>query len=244
MVHIKERLWKAGSGGFLVTGEGGDEVFGNRRVTPITQLLYQQTPSRRRALRVAVLNLAPRPVRRRRDATSVLANVTVPWLTPAARTALQDVVVSDSLAQPLPWNRSIVNLLQRRGATIGAHTIAVAAAAFNTTLIDPLLDPSFVRAWAAFGGRLGFPGRSAATRALFGHLLPEAVITREDKPLFFRVVFSEPSKRFAASWNGEGIDTALVVGERLKRVWEREQPSILSAPLLQAAWLHANGLSE
>jgi len=239
-LHTKERVWKAGSGGFLLTGEGGDEVFGLRRVTPITGLLRRQVGSRRRALRMAARSLTPRPIRRRSTASEIRETTSLPWLTPMADAAFRDLLVSDSLVEPLPWRSSIVSLLRRRGARTGLNNLAAAGAAFNTTVVDPLLDPGFVYALAEFGGFLGFAGRSVATEALFGHLLPEALVTRQDKVYFNRVIFSESSKRFAASWDGEGADTDLVIPDQLKQVWESDMPHAASASSLQAAWLNAS----
>lgn len=241
-VHTKERVYGAGRGGTLLTGEGGDELFGIRRITPIAALLRRRASSRRRALRMAARGIAPRSVRRRLTAADVGARASVPWLTPMAQTELRDVVVSDALEEPLSWRRSIVSLLRRRGARTGAHNLATAAAAHNTTLIYPLLDPRFVHAWAESGGLLGYPGRSAATRALFGHLLPEAVITRQDKVNFDSVLFSRPFRRFVASWDGEGVDTTRVVRDELKRAWTTGQSHAGTALILQTAWLYAKGL--
>jgi asparagine synthase (glutamine-hydrolysing) len=239
-LHTKERVWKAGSGGFLLTGEGGDEIFGIRRVTPITRLLRRQVGSRRRTLRKAARAVTPRPVRRRSTTSEIRQTTPIPWLTPNAEAAFRDLLVSDALVEPLPWRSSIISLLQRRGVTKAHDNLAAAGAAFNTTVVDPLLDPGFVYALAEFGGRLGFSGRSDATRALFGHLLPEALITREEKVYFNTVLFSESSKRFAASWDGEGVDTSLVVPDQLKVVWESHMPHAASASSLQAAWLNAS----
>lgn len=239
-LHTKERVWKAGRGGFLLTGEGGDEVFGIRRITPITGLLRRQVGSRRQALRMAARSLAPRPVRRRSTASEIRDKKSLPWLTPMADAAFRDLLVSDSLVEPLPWGSSTISLLRRRGVRKGLNNLAAAAAAFNTTVVDPLLDPGFVYALAEFGGFFGFSGRSVATGALFGHLLPEALVTRRDKVYFNRVIFSESSKRFAASWDGEGVDTDLAVPDQLKRVWGFDRPHAASASLLQAAWLNAS----
>jgi asparagine synthase (glutamine-hydrolysing) len=239
-LHTKERVWKAGSGGFLLTGEGGDEIFGIRRVTPITGLLRRKVGSRRRALRMAARALTPRPIRRRSTTSEIRETTSIPWLTPLAEAAFRDLLVSDALVEPLPWGSSIISLLRRRGARKGLNNLAAAAAAFDTTVVDPLLDPGFVFALAKFGGFLGFPGRSVATQALFGHLLPEALITRQEKVYFNTVLFSESSKRFAASWDGEGVDTDLVVPDQLKRAWESDMPHAASASSLQAAWLNAS----
>jgi asparagine synthase (glutamine-hydrolysing) len=239
-LHTKERVWIAGSGGYLLTGEGGDEIFGIRRVTPITGLLRRQVGSRRRALRMAAVGIAPRPVRRRSTASEIRESASIPWLTPMADAAFRDLLVSDALVEPLPWGKSIISLLRRRGVRKGLKNLAAAGAAFDTTVVDPLLDPGFVYALAEFGGFLGFSGRSDATKALFGHLLPEALVTRREKVYFNAVLFSESSKRFAASWNGEGVDTDLAVPDQLKRVWESDRPHAASASLLQAAWLNAS----
>ena len=240
-LHTKERVWKAGHGGFLLTGEGGDEIFGRRRITPITGLLRRHGGSRRRALGRAVRDLSPRPLRQRSTAYEIRQKTSLTWLTPLAQASLRELLVSDAMAEPLPWRDSIVSLLRRRGARTGLHNLAAAAAAFNTTVVDPLLDPGFVFALAQLGGFLGFSSRSEATMALFGHLLPEAVIRRHEKVYFNRVLFSESSKRFAASWEGDGVDTDLVIPERLRIVWESDQPHAASAALLQAAWLEAVG---
>jgi asparagine synthase (glutamine-hydrolysing) len=239
-LHTKERVWEAGGGGFLLTGEGGDEIFGIRRVTPITGLLRRQVGSRRRALGMAARALTPRPVRRRSTASEIRETTSIPWLTPMAEAAFQDLLVSDALVEPLPWSSSTISLLRHRGVRKGLNNIAAAAAGFDTTVVDPLLDPGFVYALAEFGGFLGFSGRSDATKSLFGHLLPEALITRQQKVYFNRVLFSESSKRFAASWNGGGVDTSLVVPDQLKRVWGSDMPHAASASSLQAAWLNAS----
>jgi asparagine synthase (glutamine-hydrolysing) len=233
-------VWETGGGGFLLTGEGGDEIFGIRRVTPITGLLRRQVGSRRRALRMAARALTPRPVRRRSTASEIRETTSIPWLTPMAEAAFQDLLVSDALVEPLPWSSSTISLLRHRGVRKGLNNIAAAAAGFDTTVVDPLLDPGFVYALAEFGGFLGFSGRSDATKSLFGHLLPEALITRQQKVYFNRVLFSESSKRFAASWNGGGVDTSLVVPDQLKRVWGSDMPHAASASSLQAAWLNAS----
>jgi asparagine synthase (glutamine-hydrolysing) len=239
-LHTKERVWAAARGGTLLTGEGGDEVFGIRRITPITGLLRRQVISRRLALRMGIVGLAPRPLRRRITTSEIRAEATLPWLTESAQAEYTRALVTDAIAEPLRWNRSIVGLLRRRAATLGARNLAMAAAAFDTTLVDPLLDRGFVSAFADLGGVLGFPGRSAVTRKLFGQLLPESVITRRDKIYFNRVFFGEPTRQFARDWNGEAVDTSLVLPDQLKRAWEADMPHAGSAPSLQAAWLNAS----
>jgi len=75
-------------------------------------------------------------------------------------------------------------------------------------------------------------------RALFGDLLPEAVIARGDKAEFGAAQFNVHTKRFAEEWSGDAGEVAeLVDAGGLRSVWRSERPHFSSAMLLQACWL-------
>lgn len=236
-VHLNERLWAAAGGGMLITGEGGDEVFGVRRITPLTGLLSRSVHPRRKAAQMAAVGVAPSPLRRRLLLPRIERATRRDWLMPAARREFIDRVIADALAEPLRWDRSIVSLQRRRGIRIGLHNLQVGAARQGATYVYPLLDTRFVHSWAGFGGRLGYPGRAAAMRTLFAPFLPEALLERADKVSFVNARLGEASRSFIAEWGGAGVDPGLVDVERLKELWSAPVPHSGTLLLLQAAWL-------
>ena len=161
----------------------------------------------------------------------------LPWLKPVAQAAIYEALVAEAMAEPLRWDRSIVALLRLRGIRTGFHNLQVAAEMRQVDYLHPLREPKFVHSWAAFGGRLGMPGRTAATRVLFEPYLPNEVVRREDKVFFAGARVSGPSRDFIARWQGDGIDTETIDAERLREEWGAPQPHSGSLVLLQAIWL-------
>lgn len=74
-------------------------------------------------------------------------------------------------------------------------------------------------------------------RALFARVLPDRVLARPGKAIFYGAFWGPRSEAFASGWNGSGIDSDLVDRDRLRRVWLGDRPSLGAAMLLQAAWL-------
>jgi asparagine synthase (glutamine-hydrolysing) len=74
-------------------------------------------------------------------------------------------------------------------------------------------------------------------RTFFSDLLPEDVLTRRSKTFFDAAFWGEHSRRFAADWDGEGVDPTLVDLDALAGVWRSEHPEPRSFLLAQAAWL-------
>ncbi len=107
----------------------------------------------------------------------------------------------------------------------------------EAVVLDPLSDPSFVASLARAGGRTGLGSRTAIMRALFGDLLPDVLISRGDKARFPFAYFRAPSREFARSWSGKGLDPELVDAERLRATWLELLPNGYSASVLQKAWL-------
>jgi asparagine synthase (glutamine-hydrolysing) len=74
-------------------------------------------------------------------------------------------------------------------------------------------------------------------RALFGDLLPEAVISRRGKAEFSGPFYATATRRFAEEWNGDaGPASDLVQPDVLREIW-RSRPHGMSALLLQASWI-------
>jgi len=148
------------------------------------------------------------------------------------------MVAADLTSEPLLWDKSLLWLTGRRASAMGARNYRLLAAEYGLTAVAPLLDPAFLGAVGHHAPPLGYGTRTVAMQALFGDILPRAVIERESKALFNRAFMGESTRAFASSWDGSGVDTNMVDVGRLRQEWLSEQPSAVSSPLLQAAWLH------
>ncbi len=103
--------------------------------------------------------------------------------------------------------------------------------------MHPLANTRFLAALAALPRRARFADRTTAMRAVFGDLLPDAILARETKASFDGAFWNRHSRAFAASWNGEAADPALVDADALRAEWAQERPDARTFTLLQAAWL-------
>jgi asparagine synthase (glutamine-hydrolysing) len=72
--------------------------------------------------------------------------------------------------------------------------------------------------------------------ALFGHLLPATLLQRHTKAAFNEAFFNAPSREFAETWDGAGLDPALVDPKQLRETWLAESVDARSLSALQGAW--------
>jgi asparagine synthase (glutamine-hydrolysing) len=163
-----------------------------------------------------------------------------PWLRPAVTSRHLRQVAADAATEPLRWDRSLLWLTRRRGGAMGLVNYNLLAAPYGVTVAEPLLDPGFLAAVGRLGGPFGFPSRTEGMRAVFGDLLPGALIERHSKASFNQAFMGGPTRRFAEHWDGSGLDGSLVDVERLRQEWLAERPSALSSLLLQATWLRTS----
>jgi asparagine synthetase B (glutamine-hydrolysing) len=239
-VHVNVPLLEVAAGGTLLTGEGGDEVFGPHRGTPVLHLLRGGRRRRRGALRHLVGSIGP-PAMRRRHWRRHVAAVGRDWLRPHVQSALIEQIASEYVREPLSWRVATGRAACGRGWVLGAATMQRLADERDVRMRHPLLDPAFLRALAASGPMLGPMSRAEAMRRLFGDVLPPAVLRRRSKAYFNTALLGEASRAFAEGWRGGGVDTRLVDEERLRREWLRPVPHAGSFALLQAAWMAARG---
>jgi asparagine synthase (glutamine-hydrolysing) len=129
----------------------------------------------------------------------------------------------------------------RRASVLGGETIRALAAAEQVAVRSPLLERGVLAALAGAGGWLGFPTRPNALIRLFGDLLPHDVLSRPTKATFNGVAFGVATRAFAASWDGTGVDPALVDAEALRAEWLSPMPSGTTSLLLHQAWLACTG---
>jgi asparagine synthase (glutamine-hydrolysing) len=223
------------TGGAIVTGDLGDEVFGPHRAS----YLY---PLRRRGAlklarwRAAMTVVAPRPLRYRR-LLDLARSEPHGWLQPELEAGRRHLMATDLAAAPFDWRQAIWQSIHRRAITVGLATIDRVASEFGATIYRPLMDLEFVARFGRAGGLLGYPGRRQGMSSVFGDLLPADVLARVSKAVFNESRFGPHSRAFAEQWDGSGVDVDLVDPQRLRQEWLSPQPHGGSAALLQQAWL-------
>jgi hypothetical protein len=232
---------RAASGGTLVSGEGGDELFGwwplarlralvsNRRrpTTPaVRDLLVQGAPYRARYL------VALRAVHAYQD-----------WLRPDAQRRQRTALAVERALQPRSWPNYLAQQAASRDLDLTVRTLQRFASAEGSGFEAPFLAARFVAALGRFGGRTGIGDRSGVMTAAFGGLLPAEILTRVGKASFGRVFWGPASRKFAREWLGGGLSAEMVCPSALRDAWLRTLPVYGSALPLHAAWLAAQAPS-
>ena len=231
--HFHVPMLEAARGGGLLTGIGGDELFGAATSSRAAAVLTGRVRPVPRDVRRVALYLAPHFARRRWHGR---AGVPMhPWLTASGDRAARAALAAWQAAQPRRLAERMQQVRAARYMRVGTDSLAVLARDSDTALVHPLLDRAL---WASVRGsapRGGFFGRTDAMEAIFGALLPAELLRRGDKAGFDEVFFHEHSRAFAASWEGPGDE--LVDGRALREHWLGDSPRAQSFTLLQAAWL-------
>jgi asparagine synthase (glutamine-hydrolysing) len=225
----------AAGDGVLVTGEGGDEVFGIWGMGRIWSAVRQ-----RRRLRSAVrpvLGAAmPDWLRRRRALPG--AEPYQNWLTPEAWAAQREALAAEAVAvAPLWWPDYLREVDCERGLRLAERAYASICASRGGSLATPLKSPAFLSALARAGGRLGLGDRTSVMRALFSSLLDDTILSRVSKATFGGVYWGPASREFAEDWDGTGVPVRWVDVEALRAAWRAPTPVYGTALPLHAAWL-------
>jgi len=240
--HFHWPLLQIAYGGSLLTGIGGDELLGTSQwARAVSVLSGRVRPTSRDLLRVSVA-LAPRRVRaaalRRRS------GVRLPWLTEEANELLARLLTREHACEPLRWSRRWSWWRSRRQVTVGFESLNLLAADHDVMIGHPLTDRHFALAAARCASRGGIVERTALVRALFGEVLPRALLERQSKASFDLVFWNEHSRRLAsesAHWLSE---LGVVDQTGLRRAWHRPAPDAHSFLLLQALWLRTSDSSR
>jgi hypothetical protein len=236
LLHTWPPIFEVARGGAMLTGEGGDELFDPIRCTAVRWLAaHPSQVGEPGVARSALRSVAPQGVRRR-YARSVMRPVVPAWLRRDAAVEYLEELARWSAEEPYGWLASTVRSIRDRSHQVGQHNLGVLAAEHDLRLVHPLVDPVFVRACGELAGRFGFPGRTAAMRALFRVDLPDAVLARRDKVYTNAVVLAESTTAFARSWSGDGLDPSLVDAEVLRACLLRDDVPAASLLAVQTAW--------
>jgi asparagine synthase (glutamine-hydrolysing) len=241
LAHNADLLLPGLRGGTLVDGEGGDEILGARRSSPVAQLMRRKRPPGRRLLRELRSATGSVALRWREAAAQVGER---PWLMPDAAYELALLLVQDGVGEPLSWPRSVQFMADRRAVVVAMANLDEAARDFDVTRMHPFLDPRFLVPWAGFGGRFGFDSRTEAMRSFVDDLLPEVVLRRASKAVFNSSAVHRHARAFIEQWDGTGVDPAIVDVDALRAEWQSPHVHAGTFLLLQQAWLASNGGGE
>ncbi|GAB3583489.1 hypothetical protein GCM10027445_58330 [Amycolatopsis endophytica] len=228
------RMMDAARGGVLLTGEGGDEVFGLKRITPLTKVLKARGRVRPRVYPDVARALVPAAVRRR---AALRNRYRRPWLRAAADEILAERDAADAAAYALHAGRHAWQFTTRRCALVAYRTMRALGSELDCRYVQTFAEPDFVAAMARAAGFWGWSGRTATMRDVFGDLLPREILERGTKATFTGAVFTERTRAFARTWTGRGVDPELVDPEALRDNWLSPEPHAPSMTLLQQAWL-------
>jgi asparagine synthase (glutamine-hydrolysing) len=225
-------------GGSLIDGEGGDEVLGDaiHRVAPLARVLRQPRPLRWKRVRPALASMGPARLRRQRTRSFWNAADT-PWLRHAGREVLMSALDDAERPQPRSFASSLRLVPRQRHHVLMARNRRIQAERWDVGVSSPLVHADVVAALAARGGFLGPGDRTASLRALVPDLLPDEVLSRTSKAVFTNCYMTSYTQEFAAEWDGTGVDSDLVDAEALRRHWLGGHRHVLTAALLQQAWL-------
>jgi asparagine synthase (glutamine-hydrolysing) len=230
--HFHVPVIEAARGGSLLTGIGGDEMFGASRWWYARRILGRRMRPRPRDVLAIGLALAPpllrRPVIRRKT------HIPYPWLRPATVAALERGLARDEAAEPFGWRGRIEWRADRRYLHVGTASLAELGRAEDVVLSHPLCGGEFTSALAALPAASRFRSRQEAMDALFGDVLPAPVRSRSTKASFDGAFWHQHSRELVARWNGEGVDEALVNPELLREEWLTETPDPRTYTLLQS----------
>jgi asparagine synthase (glutamine-hydrolysing) len=242
-VHFHAPLLEAAAGGSLLTGIGGDEAFSQSQWSRAREVASGNArPEPRDVLR---LGLAISPARVRRGVLRRRMSGGFGWLRPEAYDAVWDALAAESATEPFGWQSRLRWIPGSRYLQVGIDNLARVGADLRVQVGNPLAEPRFLAALGALPRGERFADRKAAMRSIFGELLPDEILARKTKASFDGAFWHRHSRAFAASWNDEGADPALVDADALRAEWGQEHPDARTFTLLQAAWVErASGGAE
>ncbi len=218
--------------GSFIDGVDGDSVFNSNYVHLLQALHGRRKPGREawRDIRFLLKSKAAR------EKQAYRASLRLPWLTLRAQHEMSNLIAADYATEPLSYARRLRWYHGSRYLGALQWTTRTFATEADVSVVRPLLDPTFLVALGKATGRLGFAGRAAMMRWLFGDVLPPEAVARVSKANFPHY-WGDASNRLAASWQGEGVDPEYVNCSALRNTWAAGRVDHRSALLLQSVWL-------
>jgi asparagine synthetase B (glutamine-hydrolysing) len=221
-------------GGTLLTGAGGDEVFGGR-ADPFFRWFRHKRPNPKDLVSLGQSKL---PGAARRVGLELLDGHH--WILPSVRSDLAKELGADHLTYPGRYSAALRRWVRDRYYIAIRQSLDAASAVAGASIVAPFFDRRFMAAWASRNGAAGPANRTAAMESLFGDLLPVSILTRTSKAEF-SAAFHQIDGRFLAEWDGEGVPLELVDVEALRREWSLPTPHFSTSLMLQDAYFTWKG---
>ena len=230
--------------GLVLSGEGGDEVFGPRRVTPVLEegmrVRHGGRPSRAAARAVRYV-VAPRAWRARQARAGVSRAYAPDWLAPELRDDLVRRLGALDALEPLRPSRYFDYSMSLPWVWIGRRNVRAVHARFGLRWEAPLYDPTVHGALAGSVRWHEYRGRVTILRRHFAELLPAEIVERRTKGFYNAAYLGASTREFARRWTGRGLPEG-VDAEWLKEHWtSAEQIHAGTSLLLHQAWLATEG---
>lgn len=223
-LHLHVPILELAGGGAVLTGFGGDQVLaGFGRSTKPSRRLIERLPTDAR-VRWRML--------RGRDP--------FPWLRTAVSRDVQKRLLDERRSQPDAMSDRISWHLRRRDLRVTEKQFDVVATDLDVMAVHPFLAPGFHAALAGWDLPTGAAGRAELLNMMGINVFPHEVWAPRPKARFREVFVRRPTRNFAASWDGAGIDTDLIDADGLRQFWRDTPFSVGSALLVQQLWLDAD----
>lgn len=242
--HFHVPMMELASGGSLLTGVGGDEIFTPTVWQRLAAVEAGQLPAGPLDRLRGAVAYGPAPLRKR-WMRQHFTDIDLPWLTPAAARSLRSQLVDAAAAEPVShaqWVREV--WWPSRYRLMGQESLQALARDSDVQLLQPLQSEAFLSAVAATYGAPGFRSRTGAMRDLFADVLPKPVLSRSTKSWFDEAFVTNRSLQFARAWDGYGLDPTVVRPEALRQAWLDNELDARSLLALQASALEAGGTAR
>ena len=237
--HFHYPLLEQAAGGSLLSGIGGDELFGSVARANAARVLVQRRPPHLRDLHSVAFGLAPRALRARIIARRRPFH-DYNWILPSHRRRLAHAYASWESQEPLSCDRSLREWWwPSRLVQCGLASMSMLAGDFEVLMRSPFVDPDVLAACAHAGGGagLGTGSRARGFESIVGDLLPHEVIWRRSKASFAAAFWTGHARAFVERWDGRGVDHEKVDVKLLRAQWSLAAPDPHSFQQLQRAWL-------
>jgi asparagine synthetase B (glutamine-hydrolysing) len=231
--YVHQPMIQAAAGGSLLTGIGGDEIFGSRGEL---WWLIDRPPWSRLPRELARTALHALPKEMQLAVWASRSGGGYEWLQPETRERVRRSLLAEQVLGPLAWSRALRRWCRTR--QFQSHHVVLAALGLDYDVV--VTHPFLNEQWLAVAGRtFGWAGpgdRQTTIREHFGTLLPEALVARKDKATFGAAIFSDYTRDFVKSWDGGGLDPTMVDVPVLRARWSTVGPDSRTQLLLQTAW--------
>lgn len=236
--HFHRPIAALAAGGTLVTGFAGDEV-----MTPgspwdrLARVRQRQVRPRPRDAAWLALAALPPAVRAHAFARRADPAPARPWLRPDAAAAVDRARLRAQAELPVrPEAAVVAGWWRARYRAVATDSLTHVAQDGGAVAVHPFTAPAFLAALATEQRERLPRSRAEALRGLVGDLVPDVVVTRRSKAEFGGAFWGPGARAAAASWDGGGVDPAVVDPDGLAATWRSDRPDGRTFTLLQHVW--------